>query len=363
MNVPGAVKVPVGCTEDVFRIMELGGRCRATGETKMNERSSRSHCVLTVVVDGENLVTGDRSLACLHLVDLAGSERVARSEATGERLAEDKYITKSLSALGDVMSALASKKTHIPFRNSKLTQVLQDSLSGNAKALTIIHVAPEDSSYGESSTTLQFGARVTSITLGQVQKNTESGQLLEAKDTLKHQQKEIEQLRQILTDEQSKAADEKQKLQHEIQQLKVQLSCERDTVQPYNSRENVPSISNRETVGPLSTQRGMQRINSLQRNSTSGTSSALNNIAALNINKGQEKERGSLLSPRSRGNYTPRSRDALTATSAIPRLQQQTRKSGTLGKSASSQSLRHSASSLQQTLETGRKSGRGGRWK
>eukprot|EP01024_Parvocaulis_polyphysoides_P032176 TRINITY_DN2888_c1_g1_i1.p1 TRINITY_DN2888_c1_g1~~TRINITY_DN2888_c1_g1_i1.p1 ORF type:complete len:742 (+),score=171.34 TRINITY_DN2888_c1_g1_i1:296-2227(+) len=363
MNVPGAVKVPVGCTEDVFRIMELGGKCRATGETKMNERSSRSHCVLTVVVDGENLLTGDRSLACLHLVDLAGSERVARSEATGDRLEEAKHINKSLSALGDVMSALASKKTHIPFRNSKLTQVLQDSLSGNAKALTILHIAPEESSYGESSTTLQFGSRVTSITLGQVQKNTESGQLLEAKDTLKHQQKEIEQLRQILTDEKSKAADEKQKLQHEIEELRVQLSCERDSIPTQISRENTTANTNtRESVVPLSTSRGMQRINSLQR-SSSATSSALNNIAQLNISKNSEKERvcGQLLSPRSRGgSHTPRSRD-LSGASALPRYQQATRKSGVQGKSA--QPLRHSASSLQQTFETGRRSGRDKRWK
>lgn len=72
-----------------------------------------------------------------------GSERVGKSEATGDRLEEAKHINKSLSALGDVMSALAAKQNHIPFRNSKLTQLLQDSLCGQAKAMTFVHVAPE----------------------------------------------------------------------------------------------------------------------------------------------------------------------------------------------------------------------------
>ena len=99
----------------------------------MNERSSRSHSVLTVIVDGYNSVTERYSHGCLHLIDLAGSERVNKSEVVGARLEEAKFINKSLSAIGDVMSALANKSTHIPFRNSKLTQLLADSLSGKAK--------------------------------------------------------------------------------------------------------------------------------------------------------------------------------------------------------------------------------------
>lgn len=96
--------------------MAHGAKNRATAGTKMNERSSRSHSVLTVIVDGYNAVTGAASHGCLSLVDLAGSERVAKSEAVGERLEEAKFINKSLSAIGDVMSALANKQPHIPFR-------------------------------------------------------------------------------------------------------------------------------------------------------------------------------------------------------------------------------------------------------
>jgi kinesin family protein C2/C3 len=129
----GVRQVAVACTEDVLDVMERGARNRAVGETKMNQRSSRSHQVLTVMIDGRNQVTGAHSHACLNLIDLAGSERVQRSEATGDRLREAQHINKSLSALGDVMNALALQSNHVPYRNSKLTQLLQDSLGGQVR--------------------------------------------------------------------------------------------------------------------------------------------------------------------------------------------------------------------------------------
>ena len=135
-NVPEAMQYPVNCANDVLEVMEIGQRNRSVGSTAMNERSSRSHSVLTVIVDGYSHVTKDRTHGCLHLVDLAGSERVGRSEAAGiphrfkvlaktgcfvsvlgDRLREAQYINKSLSALGDVMSDLAAKNSHVPFRN------------------------------------------------------------------------------------------------------------------------------------------------------------------------------------------------------------------------------------------------------
>uniref|UniRef100_A0A061S3R0 Kinesin family member C2/C3 n=1 Tax=Tetraselmis sp. GSL018 TaxID=582737 RepID=A0A061S3R0_9CHLO len=183
-NVPDAMQVDVSCTEDVLEVMARGARNRAVGETKMNDRSSRSHQVLTVMVDGRNSVTGAHSHACLNLIDLAGSERVLRSEAAGDRLKEAQHINKSLSALGDVMNALANGSSHVPYRNSKLTQLLQDSLGGQAKTMMFMHIAPEMSSYGETVSTLGFGTRVAEVTLGAAKQNREGAELFAAREEI-----------------------------------------------------------------------------------------------------------------------------------------------------------------------------------
>ncbi|KAK0602864.1 hypothetical protein LWI29_037644 [Acer saccharum] len=158
--------------------------------------------VLTVHVLGKELVTGSILKGCLHLVDLAGSERVDKSEAVGERLKEAQHINRSLSALGDVISALAQKSTHIPYRNSKLTQVLQDSLGGQAKTLMFVHVNPETNAVGETISTLKFAERVSSIELGAARSNKESGEIRELKEeisnlkqTLERKEAEMEQLK------------------------------------------------------------------------------------------------------------------------------------------------------------------------
>ena len=109
----------------------------------------------------------------LHLVDLAGSERVDRSEATGDRLKEAQHINKSLSALGDVIFALSQKSAHVPYRNSKLTQVLQSSLGGQAKTLMFVQINPEAESFSESVSTLKFAERVSGVELGAARSNKE----------------------------------------------------------------------------------------------------------------------------------------------------------------------------------------------
>ncbi|XP_062078987.1 kinesin-like protein KIN-14F [Humulus lupulus] len=191
LNVPDACLVPVTCTQDVLDLMRIGQRNRAVGATALNERSSRSHSILTVHVQGKELVSGSILRGCLHLVDLAGSERVDKSEAVGERLKEAQYINRSLSALGDVISALAQKSTHIPYRNSKLTQVLQDSLGGHAKTLMFVHINPEVNALGETISTLKFAERVACIELGAAKSNKETGEIKELKD-------EVSSLKQAL---------------------------------------------------------------------------------------------------------------------------------------------------------------------
>ncbi|XP_010514796.1 PREDICTED: kinesin-like protein KIN-14F [Camelina sativa] len=202
LNVPDASLIPVSNTRDVLDLMRIGQKNRAVGATALNERSSRSHSVLTVHVQGKELASGSILRGCLHLVDLAGSERVEKSEAVGERLKEAQHINKSLSALGDVIYALAQKSSHIPYRNSKLTQVLQDSLGGQAKTLMFVHINPEVNAVGETISTLKFAQRVASIELGAARSNKETGEIRDLKDeisslksAMEKKEAELEQLR------------------------------------------------------------------------------------------------------------------------------------------------------------------------
>ena len=159
----------------VLEIMAEGTARRASGETKMNERSSRSHSVVTVYVEGSDAAMGAVKTGRLHLIDLAGSERVARSEATGDRLKEAQHINKSLSALGDVIAALLEKRTHVPFRNSQLTRLLSDSLGGNSKVVLLAHVSPEAASLPETQTTLLFAQRCSQVERGKAKVNATGG--------------------------------------------------------------------------------------------------------------------------------------------------------------------------------------------
>ena len=144
-------------------IMEQAARYRSVGQTLMNERSSRSHSVFTLHLRASNPSQGVVLKGALNLVDLAGSERLDRSGATGDRLRETVAINKSLSALTDVFVALGNKQSHIPFRNSKLTYLLQHSLGGNAKTLLIANVNPLHSNAGESICTLRFAKTAAEV--------------------------------------------------------------------------------------------------------------------------------------------------------------------------------------------------------
>ncbi|KAK1297510.1 Kinesin-4 [Acorus calamus] len=201
LAVPDASIYPVQSTSDVLDLMQIGQMNRAVGATALNERSSRSHSVLTVHVRGVDLESGAALRGCLNLVDLAGSERVDRSEATGERLKEAQHINKSLSALGDVIFALAQKSSHVPYRNSKLTQILQSSLGGQAKTLMFVQLNPDVESYSETISTLKFAERVSGVELGAARSNKEGKdvrelieQVASLKDTIARKEEEIERL-------------------------------------------------------------------------------------------------------------------------------------------------------------------------
>ena len=136
----------------------------------MNEHSSRSHLVLSVNVTGTARKGNVKIYGKLNLIDLAGSERLAKTGAEGVRLKEAQNINKSLSALGDVLAALGRNQAHIPYRNSKLTFLLQDSLSSNSRVLMFVNVTSCLLSAGESQCSLNFAGRCRAVQLGAAKK-------------------------------------------------------------------------------------------------------------------------------------------------------------------------------------------------
>ena len=160
----------VSSSEDVSRLLNKAMKERSVGVTACNAQSSRSHMVFMLAVDGTNAATGQKLSGALNLVDLAGSERVGKSEVTGDRLKETQAINKSLSALGDVIAALGTKEGHVPYRNSKLTFLLQNSLSGQGKALMLCNVGPAHSAASESLCTLRFASKVNATNIGTARK-------------------------------------------------------------------------------------------------------------------------------------------------------------------------------------------------
>ena len=157
--VQGLTNIEVDSLENVIDLLNVADKNRSQTATNLNEHSSRSHMIVTVSVTSENLLTGVVTRGKLNLVDLAGSERINKSGATGQALKEAQNINKSLSALGDVIAARVAKQSHIPFRNSTLTFLLQDSLSQDSKTLMIVCASPVMSSVDETFCSLNFASR------------------------------------------------------------------------------------------------------------------------------------------------------------------------------------------------------------
>merc|ERR1719198_2727902 len=150
----------------------------------MNAGSSRSHLIVSMLLETTNKQTGKSAVGKLSLVDLAGSERASKTGATADRLKEAQSINKSLSALGDVISALSAGADFIPYRNNKLTMLMSDSLGGNAKTLMYVNISPADYNLDETLTSLAYAARVKLIT-NDAAKNEENKEVHRLKDQLK----------------------------------------------------------------------------------------------------------------------------------------------------------------------------------
>lgn len=162
--VKGLLELYVSSVQEVYEVMRRGGAARAVAATNMNQESSRSHSIFLISISQKNVETGSAKNGHLYLVDLAGSEKVGKTGASGQTLEEAKKINKSLSALGMVINALTDgKSTHVPYRDSKLTRILQESLGGNSRTTLIINCSPSSYNDSETLSTLRFGMRAKSI--------------------------------------------------------------------------------------------------------------------------------------------------------------------------------------------------------
>ncbi|KAF7708451.1 kinesin-like protein KIFC3 [Silurus meridionalis] len=175
LHVPGLRIKEVKNFQHIKKILATARRNRITFGTQMNQHSSRSHALLTITVQGTDLATGTKTTGKLNLVDLAGSERVSKSGAEGERLKEAQNINRSLLALGDVIQALRGRQTHIPFRNSRLTYLLQDSLGKGNKTAMVVQISSLERNAEETLCSLKFAQRVCKVELGPAARKIESG--------------------------------------------------------------------------------------------------------------------------------------------------------------------------------------------
>lgn len=153
------------CDErEVYEVMKIGNKNRAVSATNMNAESSRSHSLFILTLIMTNVEDSSCKTGKLYLVDLAGSEKISKTGAQGQTLEEAKNINQSLTTLGKVIVALTDKKiSHIPYRESKLTRILSESLGGNSKTLLIVTCSPHPYNEAETLSTLRFGSRARNI--------------------------------------------------------------------------------------------------------------------------------------------------------------------------------------------------------
>lgn len=239
----------VTSTQDALQCLRVGALSRTTASTQMNTQSSRSHAIFTLHIKQQRMVPSEEGdsnefetlTAKFHFVDLAGSERLKRTGATGDRAKEGIYINCGLLALGNVISALGDKSKkalHIPYRDSKLTRLLQDSLGGNSQTVMIACVSPSDRDFIETLNTLKYANRARNIknklTINQDKSSRTISQLRQQISQLQLELIEYKQGKRIITNDGTEAVNdmfyENNMLQGEANNLRTRVKAMQDTI-------------------------------------------------------------------------------------------------------------------------------------
>ncbi|XP_022753510.1 kinesin-like protein KIN-14T isoform X2 [Durio zibethinus] len=229
-RIENLVSIQVSDFHQALKLYRLGCQLRSTASTNSNTTSSRSHCMIRISITCFDAPERRQETNKIWLVDLGGSERVMKTKACGRRLDEGKAINLSLSALGDVIHALQRKKTHIPYRNSKLTQVLKDSLGEGSKTLMLVHVSPKEGDLCETICSLNFAERVKSVHLGHEESN----------EVRSHKEAAMKNLQQKI----EKIEDERQHLRRKIKKLNDKLEELTRTGLSLEEQEELSHLSN-----------------------------------------------------------------------------------------------------------------------
>ncbi|XP_064551593.1 kinesin-like protein Klp68D [Drosophila montana] len=257
--VPNLHAINCKSVDDMTNVMKVGNKNRTVGFTNMNEHSSRSHAIFMIKIEMCDTETNTIKVGKLNLIDLAGSERQSKTGASAERLKEASKINLALSSLGNVISALAENSPHVPYRDSKLTRLLQDSLGGNSKTIMIANIGPSNYNYNETLTTLRYAQRAKNIQ-NQPIKNEDPQ---DAK--LKEYQAEIERLKRLIAPQQQQrteklAAAAKKRVkkpkrepaqreltdsvtQEQLQAAEDEAESEADVSEPESDKENEAEVA------------------------------------------------------------------------------------------------------------------------
>ena len=237
----------------------------------MNDVSSRSHAIFTIILEQMKISKGKKKYKSgkLNMVDLAGSERVKISGATGKQLDESRRINKSLSALGNVINALTDPKTkHIPYRDSKLTRLLQNSLGGNCKTSMIAMISPYDGSFNESLSTLNFAKRAKCIRIkASINEEVNQSALISQYETeLNRLRKELDEKNQIINSNAFIKKIEMEKLQAEKDKNEALQALEKASLRFLQEREEKRKLEKKIEIMKFQMIPGGQKVTSFSLN-------------------------------------------------------------------------------------------------